>query len=120
MRAAQMQSGQARWTADAIGAKATRTEQMRCADSECGRYGSTNTTIRKCGKRSGKSRVKTGRRLRARPAGHRTGKRRNHIRPRPGNAYNEKMKGVCDRRLSAFSGRPNSPKTAEPLPDIEA
>jgi len=50
----------------------------------------------------------------------RTGKRRNHIRPRPGNAYNEKMKGVCDRRLSAFSGRPNSPKTAEPLPDIEA
>ena len=38
----------------------------------------------------------------------------------PGNAYNEKMKGVCDRRLSAFSGRSNSPKTAEPLPDIEA
>ena len=56
----------------------------------------------------------------ARPAGQRTGKRRNHIRPRPGNAYNEKMKGVCDRRLSAFSGRSNSPKTAEPLPDIEA
>ena len=63
---------------------------------------------------------KTGRRLRAQPAGQRTGKRRNHIRPRPGNAYNEKMKGVCDRRLSAFSGRSNSPKTAEPLPDIEA
>lgn len=115
-----MQSGQARWTADAIGAKATQTEQMRCADSECGRYGSTDTTIRKRGKRSGKSRVKTGRRLRARPAGQRTGKRRNHIRPRPGNAYNEKMKGVCDRKLSAFSGRSNSPKTAEPLPDIEA
>ena len=95
-----MQSGQARWTADAIGAKATQTEQMRCADSECGRYGSTDTTIRKRGKRSGM--------------------RRNHIRPRPGNAYNEKMKGVCDRRLSAFSGRSNSPKTAEPLPDIEA
>ena len=111
-----MQSGQARWTADAIGAKATQTEQMRCADSECSRYGSTDTTIRK----RGKSRVKTGRRLRARPAGQRTGKRRNHIRPRPGNAYNEKMKGVCDRKLSAFSGRSNSPKTAEPLPDIEA
>lgn len=108
------------WTADAIGAKATQTEQMRCADSECSRYGSTDTTIRKRGKRSGKSRVKTGRRLRARPAGQRTGKRRNHIRPRPGNAYNEKMKGVCDRKLSAFSGRSNSPKTAEPLPDIEA
>ena len=58
--------------------------------------------------------------MQARPAGQRTGKRRNHIRPRPGNAYNEKMKGVCDRRLSAFSGRPKSPKTAEPLPDIEA
>ena len=115
-----MQSGQARWTADAIGAKATQTEQMRCADSECSRYGSTDTTIRKRGKRSGKSRVKTGRRLRARPAGQRTGKRRNHIRPRPGNAYNEKMKGVCDRKLSAFSGRSNSPKTAEPLHDIEA
>lgn len=40
--------------------------------------------------------------------------------PKTGNAYNEKMKGVCDRRLSAFSGRSNSPKTAEPLPDIEA
>ena len=97
---------------------ADRTDAMR--DSECSRYGSTDTTIRKRGKRSGKSRVKTGRRLRARPAGQRTGKRRNHIRPRPGNAYNEKMKGVCDRRLSAFSGRSNSPKTAEPLPDIEA
>ena len=56
MRAAQMQSRQARWTADAIGAKATRTERMRCADSECSRYGSTDTTIRKCSKRSGKSR----------------------------------------------------------------
>ena len=111
-----MQSGQARWTADAIGAKATRTERMRCADSECGRSGSTDTTIRKCSKRSGKSRE--NRTPPARTAS--TGKRRNHIRPRPGNAYNEKMKGVCDRRLSAFSGRSNSPKTAEPLPDIEA
>lgn len=92
---------------------------MRCADSECSRYGSTDTTIRKRGKRSGKNRE--NRTPPARTASRqRTGKRRNHIRPRPGNAYNEKMKGVCDRRLSAFSGRSNSPKTAEPLPDIEA
>lgn len=115
-----MQSGQARWTADAIGAKATQTEQMRCADSECSRYGSTDTTIRKRGKRF---RQKQGEN-RTPPA--RTASRATHRQapeshpPKTGNAYNEKMKGVCDRKLSAFSGRSNSPKTAEPLPDIEA
>ena len=34
--------------------------------------------------------------------------------------YNAKIKGVCLRRLPAFSAASKSPKTAEPLPDIEA
>lgn len=80
----------------------------------------TDTTIRKCGKRSGKSRVKTGRRLPHGQPGNEPANAGITHHPKPGNAYNEKIKGVCDRRLSAFSGLSNSPKTAEPLPDIEA
>lgn len=97
----------------AIRANATQTANAAGTDA-------TDTTIRKCGKRSGKSRVKTGRRL---PHGQPDNEPANAgitHHPKPGNTYNEKIKGVCGRRLSAFSGLSNSPKTAEPLPDIEA
>lgn len=90
---------------------------MRCADSECSRYGSTVRSANAAARVPAKT--ETGRRLRAQPAGQRTGKRRNYIRPRPGNAYNEKDEGIATAGFCVFDGR-TVRKPQEPLPDIEA